>query len=116
MVRIGQLATTMTTCVDERPPTALLRAEPVVRGLRANFLWTLCGTLVYSGCQWGLLVVLAKLGNAEMVGQFALGLAITAPALMFSNLQLRSVLATDASGEYSFGDYLGLRLVMTVAA
>ncbi|HTQ55060.1 MAG TPA: oligosaccharide flippase family protein [Bryobacteraceae bacterium] len=84
--------------------------------IRSNFAWTLGGYAVYAACQWGMLVVLAKLGTAEMVGQFALGLAITAPLLMFTNLQLRSVLATDARGEYGFPDYLGLRLCSTLLA
>lgn len=84
--------------------------------LRANFSWTFVGNVVYAGCQWGMLVVLAKLGSPEMVGQFALGLAITAPVIMFTNLQLRGVQATDARREYLFGDYLGLRLITTMLA
>jgi len=51
-----------------------------------------------------------------MVGQFALGLAVTAPIIMFANLQLRAVQATDAKHEYLFGDYLGLRLIAIVLA
>lgn len=86
------------------------------RSIRSNFAWTLAGYTVYAGCQWGMLVSLAKLGTAAMVGQFALGLAITAPLLMFTNLQLRSVLATDSRDEYKFADYLGLRLSCTLLA
>jgi O-antigen/teichoic acid export membrane protein len=82
--------------------------------LRANFVWTFCGNVMYSGCQWGMLVVLARLGGAETVGQFALGLAVTAPVFMFANLQLRSVQATDARGEFRFGDYLAARLFMII--
>ncbi len=84
--------------------------------LRQNFSWTLAGNVVYAGCQWGMLVVLAKLGNPVMVGQFALGLAVTAPVIMFASLQLRPVQATDARREYEFGHYLGLRLVTTLLA
>ncbi|MDI6852069.1 MAG: oligosaccharide flippase family protein [Deltaproteobacteria bacterium] len=84
--------------------------------LRCNFLWTLAGNVVYAACQWGMLVVLAKLGSPEMVGQFALGLAITAPIFMFSNLQLRAVQATDARREYLFGHYLALRLLTVILA
>jgi O-antigen/teichoic acid export membrane protein len=91
-------------------------APPAPASLRANFAWTFLGSLVYTGCQWGMLVVLAKLGSPEMVGQFALGLAVAAPVMMFTNLQLRSVQATDARREYRFGDYLGLRLMMTLLA
>jgi len=84
--------------------------------LRTNFSWTLLGNIVYSGCQWGMLVILAKLGSPVMVGQFALGLAVTAPIIMFANLQLRAVQATDAKHEYLFGDYLGLRLIAILLA
>lgn len=81
--------------------------------LRRNFSWTFTGHLVYAASQWGMLVLLAKLGSPEMVGQFTLGLAVTAPVIMFTNLQLRQIQATDAKGEYVFSDYLGLRLIAT---
>jgi O-antigen/teichoic acid export membrane protein len=84
--------------------------------LRQNFSWTLVGNIVYAACQWGMLVVLAKTGSPVMVGQFALGLAVTAPIILFANLQLRAVQATDARHEYLFDDYLGLRLATTVMA
>ncbi|MEG4841155.1 oligosaccharide flippase family protein [Microcoleus sp. B9-D4] len=81
--------------------------------LRRNFSWTFTGNLIYAASQWGMLVVLAKLGSPEMVGQFTLGLAVTAPVIMFTNLQLRGIQATDAKGDYVFSDYLGLRLIGT---
>lgn len=84
--------------------------------LRRNFCWAFAGNTIYAACQGGLLVVLAKAGSREMVGQFGLGLAVTAPILMLANLQLRSVQATDARREHQFGQYLGLRLVTTVLA
>ncbi len=79
--------------------------------MRSNFVWTLVGSGVYGASQWGMLIVLAKLGSAEMVGRFALALAVCAPVIMFTNLQLRNVEATDARNEYRFGDYLSLRLL-----
>lgn len=84
--------------------------------LRRNFSWTFAGNLVYAASQWGILVVIARLGTPEMVGQFALALAVTAPVVMFANLQLRAVQATDARRAYDFSDYLGLRLLTTAAA
>jgi O-antigen/teichoic acid export membrane protein len=81
--------------------------------LRADFSWSLTGNLVYAGCQWAVLVVLAKLGSPEMVGQYAFGLAIAQPILMFSKLQLRTLLTTDVDGRYYFGEYLGFRLMTT---
>lgn len=84
--------------------------------LRANFSWTFLGNVIFAACQWGMLIVLAKLGTPEMVGQFALGSAIAVPVLMLTNLQLRDVQATDAREEYAFADYFGLRLVTVALA
>ncbi len=84
--------------------------------LRRNFSWTFGGNVVYAGCRWGILVVLAKLGSAEMVGQLVLGLAIAEPVIAFLNLQLRTVLATDANHEYRFDEYLVLRLFTAMLA
>lgn len=95
--------------LDEAKKTASL-------SLQANFSWTFVGNVVYAGSQWGMLVVLAKFGSPEMVGQFVLALAITAPVVIFSNLRLRAVQATDARHEYVFADYFGLRLVTTAIA
>ena len=83
---------------------------------RSNFAWALSGNVVYAACQWGMVIALAKLGNSFMVGQFSLGLAITTPVLMFTNLQLRAVQATDAKRQHSFGEYLGLRVITTLVA
>jgi O-antigen/teichoic acid export membrane protein len=84
--------------------------------LRHNFSWSIVGNCVYAACQWGMLVILAKLGTPEIVGQFTLGLALTAPVMVFSNLQLRAIQATDAHQEYQFDDYLQLRLLTTMLA
>jgi O-antigen/teichoic acid export membrane protein len=81
-----------------------------VPSLRSNFSWTFVGNVVYSACQWGMISVLAKLGNAAIVGRFALGLALTAPIFMFTNLQLRAVQATDAESEFAFTDFFTLRV------
>ena len=84
--------------------------------LVSNFSWAFIGNVVYAGCQWGMLMVLAKLGSTEMVGRFALGLAITAPVITFVKFDLRAIQATDIQGQYSFGDYLSLRLINCMLA
>jgi len=63
-----------------------------------------------------MLVVLAKLGSPEMLGRFALALAVTAPVFMFTNLQLRAVEATDMAHQFAFADYMGLRTLSTALA
>ena len=82
--------------------------------LHSNFVWMLSGNIVFAVCQWGAVVALTKLGNPYMVGQFSLGLAISTPVLMFTNLHLRAVQATDARRLYCFQQYLQLRIILTV--
>ena len=72
--------------------------------------------MVFYGCQFGMVVVLARVGTPAMVGQFVLALAVTAPVMAFFMLQLRTVQATDARRDYRFGDYLALRLATTAVA
>jgi O-antigen/teichoic acid export membrane protein len=92
--------------------------EKAVRplSLRMNFSWNFIGNIIYAGCQWGILVVMARLTSPEMVGRFALGLAITAPIFLFCELQLRGVQATDARDDFTLGQYLALRLFMVLLA
>ena len=84
--------------------------------MRRNFSWTIVGNIVYAASQWGILIVLARLGSAEHVGQFALALAVVTPVMVFTNLQLRSVQATDARREFEFRDYFQLRMITIVIA
>jgi O-antigen/teichoic acid export membrane protein len=84
--------------------------------LRSNFSWTFVGNVVYAGCQWAMLVILVKLSTPENVGQFTLGLAVTTPIILFSNLQLRPIQATDVKRRFSFSNYLALRIITTIAA
>lgn len=90
--------------------------NPSVPGLslRSNFAWMLGGNIVYALCQWGAIVALAKLGSTFIVGQFSLGLALATPVLMFTNLHLRAVQATDARRTHSFQEYLRLRIALSM--
>ena len=75
-----------------------------------SFSWSLAGNVIYSLCQWAFLIVLAKLGTAEDVGGYALGLAITTPLLMFASFQGRNLVASDIDDRYSFSAYLSFRI------
>jgi O-antigen/teichoic acid export membrane protein len=95
--------------VSHQPDGVAVAALP---SLRRGFSWTLAGNVTYAACQWGVLVALAKLGGADAVGRFALGLAITTPVILFANLNLRRALTTDVAHAYAFGEYLRLMLLM----
>lgn len=83
---------------------------------KADFTWVLSGNVLYSACQWGIVVILAKLGSPEQVGEYALGLAVSAPVILFANFQLRALLASDVRDQFAFGQYLTFRLVSLGAA
>src|SRR5580700_245957 len=84
--------------------------------LRANFSWTFVGNTVYSACQWGALVALAKLSSPVIVGQYALGMAIATPVTSLTGLQIRPVIASDVKQTYKFGEYAGFRLASIALA
>jgi hypothetical protein len=79
--------------------------------LAANSLMTMAAYAVYAACLWGMLIAATKLAEPEAVGQFALGLSISTPILMFCNMQLRAAHVTDASSRFEAGEYLAVRLV-----
>jgi len=100
---------------EARDDTTAHQAEDP-RSLRSNVAWTLAGNIGYAACQWFILIALAKLGSPEGVGQFALGLGLTAPVMLLFNLNLRVVQATDTRNDHTFDDYLRLRIVTTMLA
>jgi len=80
------------------------------RPLIGNFSWSAAGNVVVAACQWGMLVALARLGNAETVGAYTLALAVTAPVALLFEMQLRSVLATRNSPARTPGEFLAFRM------
>jgi O-antigen/teichoic acid export membrane protein len=84
--------------------------------LRADFSWMFVGNAIYAGCQFAVLMLLAKLLRPELVGEYALGLAIVYPVIALMSFQLRSVLASDIYRQTHFGHYLSLRLLTTALA
>ncbi|MFN0179399.1 MAG: lipopolysaccharide biosynthesis protein [Gemmatimonadales bacterium] len=91
---------------------------------RAVF-WGLVGSVGYGLCQWATLVVIARLGTPEWVGRFSYGLAVSAPVIMLTNMQLGWLQATDGAERYRFADYwrhrlfyslLGFLLIAAIAA
>lgn len=99
--------------MNAEAPSVLAAQERQRPSLFADFSWMLVGNAVYAGGQFATLMLLAKLLRPEMVGQYALGLAVVYPVMMFANLQLRAVITSDRREQTHFGYYLGLRLLTT---
>src|SRR5260221_8227574 len=99
----------------EAPNTSALERSDG-SSLSADFSWTLVGNAIYAAGQFAILMLLTKLVRPELVGQYALGLALVYPVMMLTNMQLRSVMNSTARDHAQFGHYLSLRLFTTLAA
>ncbi|MDQ7908220.1 oligosaccharide flippase family protein [Phytohabitans sp. ZYX-F-186] len=78
--------------------------------------WLLLGNAAAAATQWAVIVMLARLGGPDVVGRYAIGLAVSAPLILLAGLALRTVQVTDARSRYRFGDYLRLRLAGAAVA
>lgn len=98
-------------------PAAALRPGP---SLHTNIVWSVLGNSVYSACQWGMLVGVARMSDVVTVGTLGLALALTSPIFLLAGLQLRPVLATDIRDAHPFSHYFLVRsatsLIAAVAA
>jgi O-antigen/teichoic acid export membrane protein len=97
-------------------PSGLAVQQGKCHSLRADFSWMFVGNAIYAGGQFATLMLFAKLVRPELVGQYALGLAIVYPVMMFANMQLRAVMTSAARPRIDFGQYLSLRLLTTSLA
>lgn len=90
----------------------------VSRGLslRAGVIWGIAGNIIYALSQWGMLVAIIKMGSPATAGEFILALALTAPIVLFTNLQLRQLQAADSQSAHSFAAYTVLRLTTACIA
>jgi O-antigen/teichoic acid export membrane protein len=96
------------------PPLRLAEVDdaPVLRGLP----WAVLGNFVYALSQYAVVVVLARVGTPQVVGQYALALAIAGPVMFLCSLQLRAILASDTRRSIRFAEYWRLRIITTPIA
>lgn len=85
-------------------------APSTPRGLWHDAAWSLLGEGLYAAGAFGSLVLLARLGSVEALGQYTLGMAIATPAVLLTNLHLRPAYVIDQGG-WRYDQYLGLRLL-----
>lgn len=85
-------------------------------GIRQNAIWSICGEATFAVSQLCLLVVLARLGSQELVGQYAWALAIVTPVFLFFSLQFRTILAATQEATEQFGSFVRVRIITTTIA
>jgi O-antigen/teichoic acid export membrane protein len=94
--------------------TTAHRLSPL--SLKVNFTWTFLSNALVAACQLGLMALLLNKAGDATTGQYILALSISAPIFMFAGLDLRTLQATDSSGEVRFIEYLSLRLICGLIA
>lgn len=79
--------------------------------------WLTISNIIGSLSQWCLLIILVKFFSTEDVGYFTYGMALAAPIFMLSDMQLKSVLIVEPTGENdNFRTYQLIRFVTTTMA
>jgi O-antigen/teichoic acid export membrane protein len=58
--------------------------------------WLVAVHGAHAASQWVVMVLLMRLGGEEVLGDFALGVSIATPVILFANLGLRQLVAIDA--------------------
>lgn len=84
--------------------------------LGGSLAYSLVGTGFYLITQLGVLSSLSHLRGPMAVGEFGLALALTTPLFALANMGLRTAQAVDVTEQFTFADYGGLRLVLTIFA
>lgn len=65
-----------------------------------NLFWTITANLIQAFTKWGYLILIARSLTKADVGVYSLGLAITAPIVLFFNFRLRTLLVTSFDGNF----------------
>ncbi len=88
-------------------------SETPPRPFALSLSWTLVGEVLNAAGQFGMLVVMARLGSETVLGRYALGLAIATPLYILTSLHLRPTFVVSSREVFSFGHYFALRLIGT---
>jgi len=81
--------------------------------LKSAVLFTF-GRLVYAGSQWLVMVYLARFVSIDLFGTYTFSLALCAPIIMFSQMNMRTFLITDTTSKFSINEYVSTRIYIAL--
>jgi O-antigen/teichoic acid export membrane protein len=97
------------------PNKATVSVDDAPRSTSRNFRSILIGRLFSALSIWLALVALTKMSDPATVGLYALAQAICIPVAEISKMSLREIRSADTEGIFQFGDYMGMRILATLA-
>lgn len=77
--------------------------------IRHDTFWAAVGAVAQAANQALMLVLLSRCASEQVVGQYALGLAIATPLNVFADRATRMLQATATDRDFALHDYLGFR-------
>ncbi|QOJ15039.1 MAG: hypothetical protein HRU75_10455 [Planctomycetia bacterium] len=91
------------------------------RSLKRNIVHALVGNGVYNICRFLVVVLLAKLASADVLGQYNYANALISPVILFFTFNMRAAMVADAYNRVTFGSWkttrdLGLLASLVVVA
>lgn len=87
---------------------ALRRLGPLVT--------VLSGNAIFMATQWAVLVLLIRVGETEIAGEYVLATTIATPLFLFASLKLRPAFVADAAAGSRYEAYRRVRLTTTSIA
>jgi O-antigen/teichoic acid export membrane protein len=97
-------------------PEKPLRTRKDGVSLKASLGYSFVGQAFYLVSQLGVLSALAHFQGATAVGEFGLALALATPLFLLMNMGFRTAQAVDVDEIFSFAEYGGTRIVLTIVA
>ena len=85
--------------------------------IKKNMAWNSIGSMFYLGCQWIITILVVRLSSDyTAAGTLALGMAIANIFNPIGYYKIRTFQVSDLSNAYSSCDYIGFRLITTIAS
>ncbi|MEF1302537.1 hypothetical protein QTO17_11540, partial [Vibrio owensii] len=79
-----------------------------------NYHWSLLANLSQSVFAWLVLMSMVKTGNQQDLGLYTYVQSIVLPIQLFFTLKLRTIQNSDINDEFSYYEYNGLRILMSL--
>jgi len=84
--------------------------------IKSDVIWIATGRLMFAFSQWLVIVYLSRTVGVEDLGLYTYSIALVSPLIMFSQMNMRMYLVTDAKDKFASNDYYSTRLLATAIA
>lgn len=87
-----------------------------MKQINKNIFWNAVGNTAYNGLQWLITVIVTRRSGFGEAGILAIAMSVSLAFRTVSYFGIRNFQVTDNDNKYSVSDYLGLRIITSMAA